>query len=47
MKEEDFDSVIEVNLKGAFNCLKAITPIMVKQKKGENNKSVFCSRCYR
>jgi len=35
MKEEDFDSVIDVNLKGVFNCLKAITPIMVKQKYGK------------
>ena len=35
MKEEDFDSVIDVNLKGVFNCLKAITPIMVKQKCGK------------
>ncbi|MEG1001983.1 3-oxoacyl-[acyl-carrier-protein] reductase [Clostridium sp.] len=34
MKEEDFDKVIDVNLKGVFNCLKAITPIMVKQKVG-------------
>ena len=35
MKEEDFDSVIDVNLKGVFNCLKSITPIMVKQKCGK------------
>ncbi len=35
MKEEDFDSVIDVNLKGVFNCLKSITPIMVKQKSGK------------
>ncbi|MGL5692902.1 MAG: 3-oxoacyl-[acyl-carrier-protein] reductase [Peptostreptococcaceae bacterium] len=35
MKEEDFDSVIEINLKGAFNCLKAVTPIMVRQKEGK------------
>ena len=35
MKEEDFDTVIDVNLKGVFNCLKAITPIMVKQKGGK------------
>ena len=35
MKEEDFDSVINVNLKGVFNCLKAITPVMVKQKEGK------------
>lgn len=35
MKEEDFDSVIDINLKGVFNCLKAITPIMVRQKHGK------------
>ena len=35
MKEEDFDSVINVNLKGVFNCLKAITPVMLKQKEGK------------
>lgn len=35
MKEEDFDSVIDVNLKGTFNCLKTITPIMVRQKSGK------------
>ena len=35
MKEEDFNSVIDVNLKGVFNCLKSITPIMVKQREGK------------
>lgn len=35
MKEEEFDSVIDVNLKGAFNCLKAVTPIMIRQKSGK------------
>ncbi|WP_347028139.1 3-oxoacyl-[acyl-carrier-protein] reductase [Intestinibacter bartlettii] len=35
MKEEDFDSIIKTNLKGAFNCLKAVTPIMLKQKYGK------------
>ena len=35
MKEEDFDSVINVNLKGVFNCLKTITPVMVKQREGK------------
>lgn len=35
MKEEDFDSVINVNLKGVFNCLKTITPVMVKQRGGK------------
>lgn len=35
MKEEDFDKVIEVNLKGAFNCIRHATPIMMKQKSGK------------
>ena len=35
MKEEDFDKVIDVNLKGVFNCLKTITPVMVRQKHGK------------
>lgn len=35
MTEEDFDRVIEVNLKGAFNCLRAVSPIMLKQKNGK------------
>lgn len=35
MKEEEWDSVIETNLKGAFNCIKAISRPMVKQKAGK------------
>ena len=35
MKEEDFDTVIDVNLKGVFNWLKTITPVMVRQKYGK------------
>ncbi|MEF9991043.1 MAG: 3-oxoacyl-[acyl-carrier-protein] reductase [Romboutsia sp.] len=35
MSEDDFDKVIEVNLKGAFNCLRAVSPIMVKQRSGK------------
>lgn len=35
MKEEDFDKVIDVNLKGVFNCLKAVTPVMIRQKFGK------------
>lgn len=35
MKEEEFDSVIDVNLKGVFNCMKAVTPVMVRQKHGK------------
>ncbi|NIM03637.1 3-oxoacyl-[acyl-carrier-protein] reductase [bacterium] len=35
MKEEDWDLVLDINLKGAFNCIKAVSPIMVKQKSGK------------
>jgi 3-oxoacyl-[acyl-carrier protein] reductase len=34
MHEADFDKVIEVNLKGVFNCAQAVAPIMVKQGSG-------------
>ncbi|MCL6457114.1 MAG: 3-oxoacyl-[acyl-carrier-protein] reductase [Gorillibacterium sp.] len=34
MKEEEFDEVIAVNLKGVFNCLKAVTRPMMKQRSG-------------
>ena len=34
MKEEDFDSVIDTNLKGAFNCTKHVSAIMLKQRSG-------------
>ena len=34
MKEEDFDAVIDINLKGAFNCCKAATSVMMKQRFG-------------
>jgi len=30
LKEEDWDKVIDVNLKGAFNCMKAVVGIMKK-----------------
>jgi 3-oxoacyl-[acyl-carrier protein] reductase len=35
MKEEEFDQVIETNLKGVFNCLKAVTRPMMKQRYGK------------
>lgn len=35
MKEEEFDQVIETNLKGVFNCLKAVTRPMMKQRSGK------------
>ncbi|MGH4140515.1 3-oxoacyl-[acyl-carrier-protein] reductase [Clostridium sp.] len=34
MKEEDFDSVIDINLKGAFNCTRHVSSIMLKQRSG-------------
>jgi 3-oxoacyl-[acyl-carrier protein] reductase len=34
MKEEDFDSVIDINLKGAFNCTRHVSAIMLKQRQG-------------
>ncbi|HDD35178.1 MAG TPA: 3-oxoacyl-[acyl-carrier-protein] reductase, partial [Candidatus Desulfofervidus auxilii] len=34
MKEEDWQRVIDVNLKGAFNCTKAVVRIMLKQNYG-------------
>lgn len=34
MKEEEFDDVIQTNLKGVFNCVKAITRPMMKQRYG-------------
>ncbi len=42
MKEEDWDSVISINLKGIFNCTKAVTRNMFKQREGriENLTSV-------
>ena len=34
MREEDFDTVIEVNLKSVFNMTKAVQRTMLKQRKG-------------
>ena len=35
MKQEDFESVLDVNLKGVFNTTKLSTPIMMKQRAGK------------
>jgi 3-oxoacyl-[acyl-carrier protein] reductase len=45
MKEEDFDEVININLKGVFNCIKAVTRPMMKQRSGKiiNISSVVAS----
>ena len=34
MTEEDFDKVVEVNLKGTFNCIRHTSRYMLKQKSG-------------
>lgn len=34
MSEEDFDQVINVNLKGAFNCIRQVSRQMLKQRSG-------------
>jgi 3-oxoacyl-[acyl-carrier protein] reductase len=35
MKEEDWDAVININLKGVFVCTKAVSRIMMKQRSGK------------
>lgn len=35
MSEAEWDAVLDVNLKGAFNCIKAVTRSMVKQRSGK------------
>lgn len=34
MSEDQFDAVIDVNLKGVFNCAQSVTPYMIKQGGG-------------
>src|SRR5208283_1293190 len=45
-KEEDFDKVIDVNLKGAFLCAQAVVPDMIKNTNGRiiNISSVAAKR---
>jgi len=35
MKEEDWDKVLAVNLKGTFNCTRFVSRIMIKQRSGK------------
>ena len=35
LKEADWDSVIDTNLKGTFNCIKAVARTMIKQRGGK------------
>lgn len=34
MSEDDFDDVIDINLKGTFNCMKLVSKLMMKQRYG-------------
>lgn len=34
MSDEQFDAVIDVNLKGVFHATRAVTPVMMKQQRG-------------
>lgn len=34
MPEEEFDLVMDVNLKGVFNCAQAVAPVMIRQGSG-------------
>jgi 3-oxoacyl-[acyl-carrier protein] reductase len=34
MSEEQFDAVLQVNLKGVFNCTQAVVPFMIQQRYG-------------
>lgn len=34
MREEEWDAVLNVNLKGTFNCVQAATKYMIKQRRG-------------
>ena len=38
MKEEDWDAVINTNLKGIFHCTKAVSKLMMKKRYGRNVK---------
>ncbi|MFQ5950250.1 MAG: 3-oxoacyl-ACP reductase FabG, partial [Nitrospiria bacterium] len=35
MKDEDWNLVLSVNLKGTFNCMKAVLPSMSKRRRGK------------
>jgi 3-oxoacyl-[acyl-carrier protein] reductase len=35
MSEEEWDSVLAVNLKGCFNCIRAVTKPLIKQRSGK------------
>ena len=36
MKEQEWDDVIDTNLKGVFNCIQKVTPQMLRQRSGNH-----------
>ena len=47
MKEDDFDEVLRVNLKGAFLMIQAVGKTMMKKRGGLYYQPLFCRRNYR
>ncbi len=45
MKEEDWDAVLNTNLKGVFNCTKAAVKYMTETKSGPYRQHHLCRRC--
>ena len=43
LREEDFDTVINTNLKGTFLCMKAVARQMVKQRYGDGLRATVCA----
>lgn len=37
MKEADYDAVLNTNLKGTFNLIRHITPLMLRQRSGRSS----------
>ena len=45
MSEEQFDEVINVNLKGVFNCTQAVSKVMIEQGHGKIINTSSVKRC--
>ena len=46
MKDEDFDAVIDINLKGVYLVTKAVSKIMMKQRSGHIINMTSVVACY-